>query len=58
MLRKILQNNGEDYMKNLGDFFENTNFEFINEKALLEKNYQEIWEKVYLPSQQKKILEY
>jgi len=44
-------------MKNLESFFENNEFTYLNEEESIEDEFIEIWEKVYKPSQEKKIRE-
>tara|TARA_B100000674_G_C37979636_1_gene981306 strand:+ start:3482 stop:4150 length:669 start_codon:yes stop_codon:yes gene_type:complete len=45
-------------MKTIQDFLEKTDFSYLNVNNSFEKiDYQKIWEDVYLPSQQKKVIE-
>lgn len=45
-------------MKSIQDFFEKTDFSYLNaSQAFDKKDYQAIWEDVYLPSQQKKVFD-
>ena len=44
-------------MKSLDEFFENINFEFLSLDNPLEKDYYKLWEDIYMPSQEKKIIE-
>ena len=44
-------------MKTIQDFFEQTDFSYLNLSESIEKDYYEIWKDVYLPSQEKKAIE-
>jgi len=44
-------------MKTIEDFFENYNFEYLDQKSTLEKHYTTLWNELYRPSQEKKIVE-
>tara|TARA_B100000035_G_C20893440_1_gene506050 strand:+ start:214 stop:879 length:666 start_codon:yes stop_codon:yes gene_type:complete len=43
--------------KSISNFFENTDFEYLNVGKEIEEKYVKIWEDVYKPSQDKKIIE-
>tara|TARA_X000001382_G_C3174319_1_gene180578 strand:+ start:2534 stop:3211 length:678 start_codon:yes stop_codon:yes gene_type:complete len=44
-------------MKNISEFFESINPDFLSVDSKLEARYDKIWKDVYLPSQRKKIFE-
>jgi len=44
-------------MKKLADFFENSEFSYLNVGEKIEKHFNDIWEEAYKPSQLKKVSE-